>query len=637
MLSHQIRDASRLLFEHFATDWSLVAIPCLALVIAFPVLKLMATKLFYLSVGAAVVAKTFPVDTSQIQVINNLSQWVSSSTAIDNAISIGSFISLQMALSTEVYWHFDRIGSLNLPVMTYNISSLVPGPQSATSDEFTARIMSTNTSTTCNAANPMDFVLSLTGCNDTAGYKFSFKCATDQCKEKYALPLATVDVSRTVYPNNTNLSGYPFFGYSYPSSLDDSIDIMVANFSGLTNSHLNLSDLKCDGTPLDASSLGGYMPTITAVNCTRSLNLVYANVTFSRIVAGTNDANDDSPTSMKNDNVQIRDFRTTKTAQLFASKQQSAWIPVSYGEDSIEYIKPAILKTTWPAPILVPDGGQILYHLGNELSPSLYPSNFLSLLSQQQEVRTGNEFALFEPKILVETAAQVYQNWTQGALQFAIGQIYDSRYGKLVPTTAIPASELQNLSDSYFKLYRPVVRQDLGFSIALITLIGLALICVLLVSFLIPRRTLLPIAPSSIAAQISMLVDSRLVSLVRTNSAGPKNLYTDNRFGLGWWPSTSPTDAEPGSAVSAGSKMRWGIDIGVLEAENRGLKAREKPKGFTNTGYETIVSEEDRQRAVRLETRMDQPAVSTSAYSPLREVTMEEERLRYRNDFTKHL
>lgn len=641
MITRQIRDASRLLFDRFTTDWSLIAVPCLVLVLAFPVLKLMAAKLFYASIGAHIVPATFPVDISQIQTINSLSQYIPLATAEGEATSMGDSISLQIGLSTQVYTWFDRIGSLNLPVITYNISSLHDGPSlTSQADEMTARIMAINSSAACTAAQPGDFALYATSCKSTTGYEFTFRCASEDCETRFSLPLAIVNVSRTINPGQDNPTSYPYFGYSYPSAYDDSTDLIFANFSGLDSNQIDFTKISCDDKAIDNAVFGDAIPSVTAVNCTRDLNLVYANVTFTQFTEGT--ARTSSSTVSTNDkNAQIQEFRTTRFVEIFAGQQQVGWLPYSYEADTIELIRPVISRSTWPASLLIPDGGESLYHVGNELSPNLYPSDFLSLVAQQQDIDTGDAMMLLNASVLEHTAALVYQNWTQTALQYAIGLIYASGYSGLVPESAIPSPELQNVTNSYFTLYRPVVRQDLGFSIALILLLGVALLCVLTISLLIPRSTLLPQAPSNIAAQISMLVDSRVISILRTHSAGGKDFFKDNRFGLGWWRSPAPLNTASGSAMV--SNMRWGIDIGVLDAEYRGLRARKRPTMKVG-GYEAV-SEEGQaptkpastQRINRLNTRFNEPGMSTSAYSPLRDRSEEEDMLRFRFDFENRI
>lgn len=259
-------------------------------------------------------------------------------------------------------------------------------------------------------------------------------------------------------------------------------------------------------------------------------------------------------------------------------------------------------------------------------------------MTQQQDIATGDQLNLLRPSVLEDTTAQIYRNWTQTALQYAIGLIYAGQYSGSIPANAIPPAQLQNLTYSYFTLYHHVVRQDLGFTIALISLLGLALVCVSMVSLLIPRSTLLPKAPSSIAAQLSMLVDSRVISILRTNSGG-KDFFKDNRFGLGWWSTVAPPYAA--SDRAAISSLRWGIDVGVLDAERRGLRAPAKTDA-RGTGYEALTEEEQTPSAsapasvtqrIRLNTRIDDPAVSTSTYSPLRDRSDEEDMLRLRFDF----
>ncbi|KAK5312997.1 hypothetical protein LTR70_007837 [Exophiala xenobiotica] len=627
MVRRQVRDVSKVLFERQAAEWSFVSVSCLSLVIAFPVLKIMAGNMYYPSFGSVRTPATFSVNVSPIRLVNNLSQWVDISAAPLLLAPVSKDLSQRYAQTREIYVTFDRLGSLNFPVMDYNISSLLEsGPQSTEHDKLEVQMESLNTSVTCSAAHDGDFALFATSCNETSGYEFQFQCISKTCESQYNLPMGAINVSTTILPSNRSAAQeIPYFGTTYPSKFDDSMTVILANFSGLSSSAVDFAKVTCDGKPIDRATLGENMPSIRAINCTRDINLVNANVTFSRLKAGSDVHANRSHDAGGREAIQ-RKFTVTLTVVVYSSTQTD-WQPTAYDPTSVVFINETIASDTYPAPVLLPDGGQGVYHTGKELHPRLSALYFLSLLCQKQEIRSGNHLDLFEIETLKSTTAEVYQDYSQLALSLALGAIDLNDLTSRVPSNALPAPELRNVTNGLFTLYRPVVRQDFGFTISLVVLVVLVFCCVAFLSLLIPRSTLLPKAPGSIAAQMSMLAGSNLVSLLKAEmdrDAPSNGLFKQNKFGLGWWPVNDQNDD---AGISTGIRgMRWGIDIGELVDDNRGLQARRRNlAGTVNRHLPSMLSSP-------LKARINAALGSSTTYASLPVVETDEGLSRYWED-----
>lgn len=369
------------------------------------------------------------------------------------------------------------------------------------------------------------------------------------------------------------------------------------------------------------------MPSIRAINCTRDVNLVNANVTFSRFATGSN-VHENSNKGAGGFKVIYQTLNVSTTFKLYSSTQYD-WQPTAYDPTSIVFVNEAIPPDTYPAPILLPDGGQSIYHTGKELHPRLSPYYFLSLLCQKQEIRSGNHLDLFDVETLKSTTAEVYRDYSQLALSVALGQIERTNLSHFIPPSALPAPELRNVTNGLFTLYRPVVRQDLGFTVSLVVLIVLVFCCVAFLSLLIPRSTLLPKAPGSIAAQMSMLAGSNLVAMLKAESdreTPSNNLFKQNKFGLGWWPVHGQND-DTGIPTGTRGGMRWGIDIGELVDDNRGLQARRRNlAGATNRHIPSMLPSPLK---ANVRDRINAALGSSTSYASLPAVETDEDLSRY--------
>jgi len=423
-----------------------------------------------------------------------------------------------------------------------------------------------------------------------------------------------------------------YFTETFPSTTDDSLVVLIADFSPLQQSGLNLSTISCNNRTLGTETLGKFMPSIRAINCTRHINLVNANVTFARVATGGT-----SGTTPLYKGEVITEFHERRTIVLYSSHQQSAWSPISYDPTSIELISPTIPPTTWPAPILLPDTGNPIYHVGSTLHPLINPYYMMSLIAQDQEIRSGNQFDLLNPENLMSSTAKVYQNLTTITLAITLGTLFDGRFDTYLPanvTTSLAVPVLRNITDGRYTLFNSVIKQDIGFTVALIVLLILTFLCVAFISVLIPRSTLLPKAPNSIAAQLSILAGSRLVKSLRREQADgdSHDLFRKESFGLGWWPTNDGDNNQfkrTGSEIGTTSGYRWGVDIGQLDQDDRKLRPRTKTLSFNPTTPTMAQSVTHRIPRKAVGSSRIGSTISAGSYTPLPSVEADEMHIRF--------
>jgi hypothetical protein len=111
------------------------------------------------------------------------------------------------------------------------------------------------------------------------------------------------------------------------------------------------------------------------------------------------------------------------------------------------------------------------------------------------------------------------------------------------------------------------------------SLLAMVLTCLVFASVVVPRKPILPTASSSLAAQMSLVAGSTLVKPLRKDNAvtAKDSRVWDEGFGLGWW-RQRPTTNGGGVGSSAETRMRWGVDAGLLRDKNPG-RLPYRPRG----------------------------------------------------------
>lgn len=114
---------------------------------------------------------------------------------------------------------------------------------------------------------------------------------------------------------------------------------------------------------------------------------------------------------------------------------------------------------------------------------------------------------------LVATTKEIYKRSTVMTVMWMIAVIRD-RLITNQHNLIYPDRNITHVNGE-FTIYRQVIKQDLGSLVILIVLLLVALGSVVCISLLIPSKTILLRAPSSITAQLSFLAGSRLVNELR--------------------------------------------------------------------------------------------------------------------------
>jgi hypothetical protein len=216
----------------------------------------------------------------------------------------------------------------------------------------------------------------------------------------------------------------------------------------------------------------------------------------------------------------------------------------TYSSDSIEEVKD--METfnssalTWIAP------GTDFENWGTASNGNLATSfnGFLGLVLRHA-IRVYGEDTL-DPENLADSARRMYTLYSAQAIN-NVRQSLANDDEPITYTTATLTRQVARLHQS-----EPV-------TIALIALLGFILFCVVITFCGVRTRSIVPLAPNSIAVQLSMLVGSDLVEILRREGESKAHSSVwDESFGLGWW------------ATGAGSgKGRWDIDVGQVESHRR--------------------------------------------------------------------
>ncbi|KAK3313653.1 hypothetical protein B0H66DRAFT_594509 [Apodospora peruviana] len=178
---------------------------------------------------------------------------------------------------------------------------------------------------------------------------------------------------------------------------------------------------------------------------------------------------------------------------------------------------------------------------------------FLSLSTAYQGVPETELTAPDNTNIMLKRIRHLYAQLTAQYMNYA------SRRSR----SHIIESGLPNATVST-EPYR-LVQNEVSTRILEVLLFAL-LLCGMVITWMVPTKELqLPLAPSSIAARMSLIAGSELVERLKRSRngdlGGPEgdSMFKDESFALHWWDSTSPASASNGSRHNGGS--RYGIDM----------------------------------------------------------------------------
>ena len=274
------------------------------------------------------------------------------------------------------------------------------------------------------------------------------------------------------------------------------------------------------GRSLNAAQMGDHMPTIRAVNCTRDISMVNADITVERMT-GFGTPSHFARTHSSDNFVVPGDnkFRIHQTMAVFSAHQQTDFRATSFDASSVETIGPILSPSEAPGLTPIPDGGAAMYHAGTTLTSLHSPLLFTGLLVEAQQRQSGNPLDLLNGTTLAATTEKVYRDLSQITLSRTVGILFDGTWtaDQIVPANQVPQPDLQPLSGE-FKLCRTVYKQDLGFTIAFVVFVAAMLLCVLWIMRLTPRRPFLPKTPASIASQLSFLAGSKAAEMLQAET-----------------------------------------------------------------------------------------------------------------------
>lgn len=531
--------------------FSLLWLSCLLLAALFPAIKIVVGGLYrpeyapYSYPGNNTFDRA-PFD-NFYNLTRNLSLKASSDLPFYGAYYTEATMPPDSVASAGYYYPVEWLGTLNIPLLSRNFTAQIPDSGASSTNlaksTFHVRTIAVKTDIECYPSKESDFMLLVTGLGD-GYYRLTWDCASSHCESHFKPAFNHANLSlKILQDGNITAEAEPwYYSIAYPSLLDSSITILLTDFTNLTGPLNNLSSLCTNGTrPVTQADLGISLPPIRGAHCTRTVERVYVNITYAA-------------------KPEYLNIISTGPGSLV----ERDWIPRSYDAASIEPID--ILDPTNPPAGLLPNGGAVEHHYGSFPIPQRNLFSVLALIGQSQEVRTGSKLGLFgDVEELVASAKQVYQLFSRYALAYSIGAIRNRLYHGANATypenITYPDQDFAHV-DGEFAIYREVFKQDPGSSVALIVLLLAVAALVVYISIVMPRKTILPRAPSSIAAQLSFLAGSRLVKTLREEGVvrtADTNIW-DQNVGLGWWPMR---DEKPG--------LRWGIDIGYLDKRSTGL------------------------------------------------------------------
>ena len=324
----------------------------------------------------------------------------------------------------------------------------------------------------------------------------------------------------------------------------DPEDYELAPISGIL---MEVDDYELDETSANESII--ITPkAIAGYSCTRTLNKVNVNATYTRaiqrnvqgvtLLPATITSFDRRSISAANN---LPPYRTTNVSIDFPTYCVS--MPNNTCGTSTTWITPG-----WEVDI-VNSSSEMLNCQG---LPASWSNVLAATQLQHQSHNTTFLERLFDPEYLPDAAKSAYISWTAQFIN-QLRKLALQRGNDTVRRTATISEEVDRLF------------QSRDITIALIVLLSVTIGCVIVSFWGVPSKPIIARAPNSIAAQASLLAGSNLVRRLReegVESVKDTKIWEEEVFSLGWWSPDGP-HAEEGER-----KMRWGIDIGVARLRN---------------------------------------------------------------------
>ncbi|KAK5000101.1 hypothetical protein LTR66_001001 [Elasticomyces elasticus] len=523
-------------------------------VIALPAIKIVAAGLYSPSIAIRSGAIDVTLDDS---LANNFQKSLNISTV--------SGTELQQRASDFTEWTQipdfqvpQRAGALDSLVFA-NMTGWMAGPNEGglsaqPGSEVRLRVPAISINATCTPFGPDLFIQRIMESNDEFLFEFD-------CTNSTACIHAFNQSSSLGIRNSTRFGNYRYFPYwgtaSLPGSASGAIydtskySVLIADYSSVAGPVENFTAIPENGTICADGVLNVSAPTLRGVSCTRTFSAASVEVVF------------------------------TQSTRIDIGGQGTLlpWSVADYDRSSVRIEEQ--LSYEWPSWLAPYSMSRSPYVRGRKAdgtlsSGTLWPirhssRNFFEVLAAYEYYADKPLKVLLDVHQLAKATEHLYTAYCVEALTEL--RYYAHQFG--------PVAASQTQVPGTLTMRQGVVHQDLGVTIALVSLLFLVFLSLLTIFIRFRSSAILPEPPGSISAQMSLLLGSRLVErLVEENvrSVADSTIW-EQKFGLGWW------------RVDGGEKLRWGVDVGLLDAD---LKC--KPPPWIEDGEEQRQQQQQQQR-----------------------------------------
>lgn len=457
----------------------------------------------------------------------------------------------------------DMTNSYNVPLIKNNFTEQIisaSGHVDMNSSSITIRVPGFNTSVDCTQSGVDIFDLRAYIFGDDT-FNLTLSCASERCQQ-YNETLAAVSFSYT-----SPISSIPRVP-QYLSVIESHIQngsfvIITADFSALSTTAQPTWDVTStsNGSVVTAVQMGELYPVISAARCEIVMQRVDLNIS------------------------KIMQDPDALYTQFGSDLDYGAWILDDGFSSNVE------VKATYQAPdlpaLIFPWPHSAVFAKSSTPDFQRSTTTVSSLVAQFQLNLTGNYLDIFMDNNLASSTTRVLRDIAMRSTGSLIG---DLRAGTSLSATNMTYPPPDNKqTQAVLNISRLVIEQNFVRAITLSAFLLVAMACLLYLALLMPKKTMLPRAPSSIANQISLLAGSRLISHLRRDSSTsiPETRLRDMPIKLGWWRHPLPNrEADKPSSNSlafssyddvrdelhrpntedGGDRedgLRWGLDVGV--------------------------------------------------------------------------
>ncbi|CAI7597222.1 unnamed protein product [Penicillium pancosmium] len=368
--------------------------------------------------------------------------------------------------------------------------------------------------------------------NKEQPWSFAWACSSQFCYDSLnETELSTTgfipDHAPVVYDGKTGFRKFKFDMGGPPDLMDDDFWLYLTDYSSVSKPFTNKTMVGTEPILANPNTLNVSLPTMQATVCYRNLSSVTVKTTFKR----------------------------PSKAEIGGQKTLLPWKPVSFDNNSIVYNGSyPNMQPNWFAPP-IPEINQYAGDFspdGELRSDTLWPgrgssTNFFELLAVYAEYQRQNLSSLVDPVSLAQSTQQMYTLYVTQLLTELRSSVQNS-------SSLSPTNQQFQASLSYSE---PRLMQEPVITYVLEALLALIVVILLWVFRIFPSKAIVPKPPTSIAAQISLLANSKLVHQARDEDAHQIAQLKKWKAvaALGWWPEFSPADNRM-------SGWRWGIDVG---------------------------------------------------------------------------